>query len=197
MANIEKGTALHRAFSVFLFNSNNELLLQKRAACKITFPNFWTNTVCSHPIQFVDQDGVPVTEQPEMEASNQTGVKKAAIRKLYQELGIESSEVPIQNFKFLTRIIYQAASDTVWGEHEVDYILFIKANVKVNPNENEVGDFKYVSKEKLKEFMANSDSENLSFTPWFKLIVENFLYSWWDRLDADLPTDDLVHDLKK
>ena len=154
MANIEKGTALHRAFSVFLFNSDNELLLQKRAACKITFPNFWTNTVCSHPIQFVDQgplssssisflfhplslrrllsisllittknsysiiDGIPVTEQPEMESVNQTGVKKAAIRKLFQELGIESNEVPIQDFKFLTRIIYQAASDTVWGEHE-------------------------------------------------------------------------------
>ena len=68
--------------------------------------------------------------------------------------------------------------------------------MKVNPNENEVGDFKYVSKEKLREFMTNSDSENLSFTPWFKLIVENFLYSWWDRM-SDLPTDDLVHDLKK
>ena len=41
---------LHRAFSVFLFNSRNELLLQQRAASKITFPNVWTNTCCSHPL---------------------------------------------------------------------------------------------------------------------------------------------------
>ena len=51
---IEKGL-LHRAFSVFLFNSNNELLLQQRAAEKITFPLYWTNTVCSHPLQFEDK----------------------------------------------------------------------------------------------------------------------------------------------
>ena len=41
---------LHRAFSVFLFNAKNELLLQQRAASKITFPDVWTNTCCSHPL---------------------------------------------------------------------------------------------------------------------------------------------------
>jgi len=50
MVNIRAGKALHRAFSVFLFNSQGELLLQQRADEKITFPGFWTNTCCSHPL---------------------------------------------------------------------------------------------------------------------------------------------------
>lgn len=49
MENINKGL-LHRAFSVFLFDSENRLLLQQRASEKITFPNMWTNTCCSHPL---------------------------------------------------------------------------------------------------------------------------------------------------
>ena len=48
---------LHRAFSVFLFNSENKLLLQQRAACKITFPRVWTNTCCSHQLHGYDPTG--------------------------------------------------------------------------------------------------------------------------------------------
>jgi isopentenyl-diphosphate delta-isomerase len=56
MTNINKGL-LHRAFSVFLFNERNELLLQQRADEKITFPGYWTNTCCSHPIYFQNPNG--------------------------------------------------------------------------------------------------------------------------------------------
>lgn len=110
MTNIDKGL-LHRAFSVFLFNSRNELLLQQRATEKITFPDMWTNTCCSHPL------GIPGEGGAELEEAVM-GVKRAAIRKLDHELGIPAAQVPIENFKFLTRIHYKAPSDGKWGEHE-------------------------------------------------------------------------------
>lgn len=110
MPNIEKGL-LHRAFSVFLFNSQNELLLQQRATEKITFPDMWTNTCCSHPLGIPGEGGAELAESI-------MGVKRAAQRKLDHELGIPASQVPIENFKFLTRIHYKASSCEKWGEHE-------------------------------------------------------------------------------
>ena len=110
MENIDKGL-LHRAFSVFLFDSQNRLLLQQRATEKITFPDMWTNTCCSHPL------GIPGETGTTLEESIQ-GVRRAAVRKLDQELGIKASQVPIDDFKFLTRIHYKAPSDGQWGEHE-------------------------------------------------------------------------------
>ena len=110
MKNINDGL-LHRAFSVFLFDHNNRLLLQRRASEKITFPNMWTNTCCSHPL------GVPEETGSELPAAVE-GAKRAAQRKLEQELGIKAKQVPLENFNFLTRIHYKAASDGKWGEHE-------------------------------------------------------------------------------
>lgn len=110
MTNIDKGL-LHRAFSVFLFNDNNELLLQQRATEKITFPDMWTNTCCSHPLMIPGETGGNLAECVE-------GVKRAAQRKLDHELGIKKEQVPLEDFHFLTRIHYKAASDGKWGEHE-------------------------------------------------------------------------------
>jgi isopentenyl-diphosphate delta-isomerase len=110
LTNIEKGL-LHRAFSVFLFNSKNELLLQQRATEKITFPDMWTNTCCSHPLGIPGEGGVSLEESIE-------GVKRAAQRKLDHELGIKAAQVPLEKFRFLTRIHYKAASNEKWGEHE-------------------------------------------------------------------------------
>ena len=110
MYNIDRGL-LHRAFSVFLFDSKNRLLLQQRATEKITFPDMWTNTCCSHPL------GIPGETGSEL-AESVMGVKRAAQRKLNHELGIKAAQVPISDFKFLTRIHYKAPSDGKWGEHE-------------------------------------------------------------------------------
>ena len=63
---------LHRAFSVFLFNNNNQLLLQQRSSHKITFPLVWTNTCCSHPLYLPD----------ELDTLHYVGVKRAALRKV-------------------------------------------------------------------------------------------------------------------
>ncbi|KZF23134.1 isopentenyl-diphosphate delta-isomerase [Xylona heveae TC161] len=175
MKNIDMGL-LHRAFSVFLFDSENRLLLQQRASEKITFPDMWTNTCCSHPL------GIPGETGAELDAAI-LGVKRAAQRKLNQELGIKAEQVPLEKFDFLTRIHYKAPSDGKWGEHEIDYILFIKTNVDLDINPNEVRDTCYVSAQKLKDMFADS---SLKFTPWFKLICETMLFEWWEHLDQGL-----------
>ncbi|MCJ1429712.1 isopentenyl-diphosphate delta-isomerase idi1 [Sticta canariensis] len=175
MKNIDQGL-LHRAFSVFLFDSKNRLLLQQRATEKITFPDMWTNTCCSHPL------GVPGETGAELEAAVQ-GARRAAQRKLDQELGIQAAQVPLDRFQFLTRIHYKAPSDGKWGEHEIDYILFIQADVDVEANPNEAQDTRYVTPQELKEMFAQ---EGLKFTPWFKLICHSMLFEWWDHLDDGL-----------
>eukprot|EP00798_Chlamydomonas_sp_ICE-L_P012804 gene12804-16063_t len=122
---------LHRAFSVFLFNQEGKLLLQQRAKDKITFPSVWTNTCCSHPLYGQQPDEVDL---PEAVADGTVmGVKAAAVRKLEHELGIPPQQLPITGFHFLTRLHYCAADthtwgpNAAWGEHEMDYILFIQS----------------------------------------------------------------------
>ncbi|XP_035688628.1 isopentenyl-diphosphate Delta-isomerase 1-like [Branchiostoma floridae] len=182
--NIKKGL-LHRAFSVFLFNSKGELLLQQRSDEKITFPGYFTNTCCSHPLNLPD----------ELEEAQAMGVLRAAQRKLDHELGISADQVPIEDFHFLTRIHYRAESDGRWGEHEIDYILFIQKEVDVNPNPNEVKTYQYINKEQLRHFLETAKEEGRPITPWFQLIVDRFLYSWWDKLhDVDsLKDQDTIH----
>ncbi|MCJ1362597.1 isopentenyl-diphosphate delta-isomerase idi1 [Acarospora aff. strigata] len=175
MKNIDQGL-LHRAFSVFLFDSQKRLLLQQRATEKITFPDMWTNTCCSHPL------GVPGETGAELEAAVQ-GVRRAAQRKLGHELGIKAEQVPIEQFQFLTRIHYKAPSDGKWGEHEIDYILFIKADVDLDINPNEVKNSLYVSEEDLKRMFKDN---SLKFTPWFKLICQSMLFEWWEHLDEGM-----------
>jgi len=177
MVNIHKGL-LHRAFSVFLFDKENRMLLQQRASEKITFPDMWTNTCCSHPLGIPGETGVTLEESI-------LGVKRAAQRKLDHELGIPVSQVPLDQFHFLTRIHYIAPSDGKWGEHEIDYILFIKptAEITLNVNPNEVRDARYVSQEELK---AMFEDDSLKFTPWFKLICQSMLFEWWSHLDSGL-----------
>ncbi|KAL8928904.1 MAG: hypothetical protein Q9172_000742 [Xanthocarpia lactea] len=175
MRNIDNGL-LHRAFSVFLFDSQNRLLLQQRASEKITFPDMWTNTCCSHPL------GVPGETGAELEEAVQ-GVRRAAQRKLDQELGIQAKQVPLDQFRFLTRIHYKAPSDGKWGEHEIDYILFIKSDVEHTANPNEVQDTTYVSQDDLRQMFKDN---SLRFTPWFKLICNTMLFEWWDHLDQGL-----------
>jgi isopentenyl-diphosphate delta-isomerase len=109
MENINKGL-LHRAFSAFIFRpSDAKLLLQQRASEKITFPDMWTNTCCSHPLDDFEEEKVEKA---------QLGVRVAASRKLEHELGIPKSQTPINEFQYLTKIHYLAPSSGTWGEHE-------------------------------------------------------------------------------
>ncbi|SAM05040.1 hypothetical protein [Absidia glauca] len=170
MENINNGL-LHRAFSVFLFDSQNRLLLQQRASEKITFPDMWTNTCCSHPLNTAD----------ELVEKEQLGARTAAQRKLEHELGIKPEQVPLDQFQYLTRIHYLAPSDGMWGEHEIDYIFMIKADVDLDVSPNEVRDVKYVTPDELRAMFADT---SVPMTPWFKLICNTFLFKWWANIDS-------------
>src|SRR5277367_5708730 len=134
MKNIDNGL-LHRAFSLFLFNpKTKKLLMQQRATEKITFPDQWTNTCCSHPLHTTSELGHDLP-------TSIAGVKRAAQRKLDHELGIKAAQVPTEDMDFLTRIHYLSPSGQgIWGEHEsistlpillmeVDYIIIVLAEV--------------------------------------------------------------------
>lgn len=163
---------LHRAFSVFLFNTQGDLLLQRRSPAKITFPGYYTNSCCSHPLY------IPA----ELTENDTVGVKIAAQRRLEFELGIQKKQIPIEKFDYLTRIHYCAAAENPWGEHEIDYILFIKADVDLNLNLNEVSEHRYVSLQEFPQFYKSLATDGISVTPWFQLITSNFLLHWWKNL---------------
>ncbi len=173
----------HRAFSVMLFDSSGRLLLQRRASHKITFPDVWANSCCSHPLH----------SDEEMELKNALGVKRAAVRKLEQELGIHPSQVPLEKFDFVTKMRYQARQDEDWIEREIDHCLVIHTDVDVNPNPNEVSEIKWVSQEELEEMLVSDDSENV-IAPWFRCIAARIMDDDWWRPGC-VSADNLIHDM--
>jgi farnesyl-diphosphate farnesyltransferase/isopentenyl-diphosphate delta-isomerase type 1 len=182
---------LHRAFSVMLFDRNGRLLLQQRASDKITFPDVWTNTCCSHPLYGMAPSEV---DQPEATLKGKPlGVFHAAIRKLGHELGIAASDLDVNKFAFVTRVHY-AAADVVthgpqapWGEHEIDYLLCYKLDVDgeqlaMKPHPEEVRATRWVTKEELFRLMDEKKEMPL-WSPWFCIIARKFLEkTWWGTL---------------
>jgi isopentenyl-diphosphate delta-isomerase len=152
----------HRAFSVFMFDQNNELLLQKRSDKKITFKNLWSNTCCSHPIDNEDENVM----------NDNIGIRKAATRRIKFELGMDTR---IDQYFVSERILYRADSDDIFEEFELDYILLAKLNMDIkeiakSSNPDEVSDVRLISK---KDLVDEVNSEKMMITPWFKLIVNN------------------------
>lgn len=132
---------LHRAFSVFLFNENDELLLQRRALSKYHSGGLWTNTCCSH--------------QREGESSIEAGK-----RRLKEEMGIEAE---LNNaFEF----IYRAELDNDLTEHELDHVLFGSFSGDPAPNPEEVCEWRYTSLQNIQEEI---EKEPQKFTEWFKI----------------------------
>ena len=103
---------LHRAFSVFVFNKNDELMLQQRALSKYHSPGLWTNTCCSHPR----------VDEPVIDAGR---------RRLMEEMGFDCEIEKIFDF------IYKAELDQGLTEHEFDHVLFgrYNENPEINPKE--------------------------------------------------------------
>ena len=97
----------HRAFSIFLFDQNNRLLMQKRSADKLTFPSLWTNSCCSHPSYSTD----------ETIEDNNEGIRRAASRRLAFEFNILTD---MNKMHPLRRILYYAKDKTELQEHECE-----------------------------------------------------------------------------
>lgn len=137
---------LHRAFSVFLFNSKGEMLLQKRASGKYHSPNQWTNAVCSHPRE------------------DETYIDGAK-RRLQEELGIEAELSEKFNF------IYKADVGAGLWEHELDHVFTGVYEADFHLNQNEVEEVRFISIEDLDKEMAENPE---NFTAWFKIILEEY-----------------------
>lgn len=144
----EKGV-LHRAFSVFIFNDKNELMLQQRAASKYHSPLLWTNTCCSH--------------QREGESNIEAGT-----RRLSEEMGF------VTELKDVISFIYKAPFDNGLTEHEYDHVLVGFYNGKPILNKDEVENYKCMSIEAVK---ADIDKHPEIYTEWFKIIFDKF-YSY-------------------
>lgn len=140
---------LHRAFSVFLFNSNGEMLLQKRASGKYHSPLKWTNAVCSHP-------------------RNEETYLVGAKRRVKEELGIDVELSEKFNF------IYKADVGNGLWEHELDHVFTGTFEGEFYLNKEEVEEVRYISLENLnKEISENPDN----FTEWFKIILEEYKHN--------------------
>lgn len=132
---------LHRAVSIFLFNSEGKLLLQQRAKTKYHSEGLWTNTACSHPYP------------------GETTLN-AAIRRLKEEMGIEASL--LKAFQFT----YRAEFKNGLVEHEYDHVYVGSSDIAPDPDPDEVMDYMYLSMEEI-ENKLNTTPE--LFTEWFKL----------------------------
>ena len=135
---------LHRAFSVFVFNDKNELMLQQSAVSKYHSPLLWTNTCCSH-----QRDGETSLE--------------AGVRRLEEEMGFVCDIEEVFSF------IYKAPFDNGLTEHELDHVMIGKYNRLPIINKEEVEAYKWMTLEKVKEDMA--ENPNI-YTAWFKIIFE-------------------------
>jgi len=141
-----KKGVLHRAFSVFVFNEKNELMLQQRALHKYHSPGLWTNTCCSH--------------QRNGESSLEAGV-----RRLGEEMGFE---IPL---KETTSFIYKANFDNGLTEHEFDHILVGTFNKEPIINKDEVASWKWISMDDLEKDLNEHPDQ---YTAWFKIIFDKF-----------------------
>jgi isopentenyl-diphosphate delta-isomerase len=144
----ERGGKLHRAFSVFLFDSSGRMLIQRRAEGKYHFGGLWTNACCSHPRR------------------GQTLMESARAR-LRHELGIDA---PLEElFSFVYRAEDPASGLT---EHEFDHVLRGRFDGAPAPNPDEVSDWEWVEPRELLEDVRRRPER---YTPWFKLVLERVL----------------------
>ena len=141
---------LHRAFSVFIFNSKGEMLLQQRALNKYHSGGLWTNSCCSHP-------------QPDEE------ILVAAQKRLKEEMGFTTSLEKIFDF------IYRADFNNGLTEYEFDHVFTGEYEGVINFNQHEVIDYCYKSPEEVRYSLQQQPQK---FTQWFQLAFPK-IEEWW------------------
>lgn len=134
---------LHRAFSIFVFNNENEMLLQQRAIKKYHSGGLWTNTCCSHP-------------RPD------ENISKAAHRRLREEMGFDTELNEAFSFT------YFADLDKGLKEHEYDHVFIGNYDGDINPNPDEVESFKWIDMDVLKRDIKENPK---NYTEWFKISI--------------------------
>lgn len=139
---------LHRAFSVFILNDNNEIMLQQRAHHKYHSPLLWTNTCCSH-----QRDGETNLE--------------AGIRRLQEEMGFAT------DLKELFHFIYKAPFDNGLTEHELDHVMIGRYNDAPQINSDEVEAWKWMAIENVRKDMQKHPE---IYTVWFRIIFDEFYH---------------------
>lgn len=132
---------LHRAFSVFIFNSEGKLLLQQRASGKRLWGGYWANTCCSHPRQ-----GESVAD--------------AALRRLKEEVGLDASLRQVFSFE------YHARFKDLGSEHELCHVLLGKSDADPDPNTSEIDALRWVSADELDAELSQKDH---TLTPWLAI----------------------------
>ena len=146
---------LHRAFSIFIFNEQQQLLLQKRSAEKLLWPLYWSNSVCSHP-------------------RKGESYESATMRRLQEELGIRA---PLD---FLFRFQYQEPFHDIGSEHELCSVFFGKFDGPLKTNEHEIAEWRYISLDELRqELLAHPEA----YTPWFKVEWERIQKEYLSHIE--------------
>lgn len=145
---------LHRAFSIFIFNENKEILLQKRSEQKQLWPLFWSNSCCSHPRKGEDY-------------------KTAIHRRLKEELGIDTA------LKYLYKFQYQVSYKNVGSEHELCSVYIGKSNEKILVNTNEISDWKFINTDVLDNELEKFPEK---YTPWFKMEWNEIKKKYWNEV---------------
>jgi isopentenyl-diphosphate delta-isomerase len=141
---------LHRAFSIFIFNSNGDMLLQRRALSKYHSGGLWTNACCSHPF-------------PEEETDD------AALRRLKEEMGFETKLEKVFEF------YYKADFENGLIEHEYDHVLAGEYEGAIRINEEEVMDYCYKNIEAIR---IDLQSHPEKYTAWFQIAFPK-IEKWW------------------
>jgi isopentenyl-diphosphate delta-isomerase len=132
---------LHRAFSIFIFNRQGQMLLQQRALGKYHSGGSWTNACCSHPF--------PTEEN-----------REAALRRLQEEMGFTTPLVKVFDF------CYRADLDNGLTEYEFDHVFVGIYEGPVSINREEAMDYCYKSMQEIEE---NITLYPTRYTPWFRI----------------------------
>jgi isopentenyl-diphosphate delta-isomerase len=145
---------LHRAFSLFIFNPEGKLLLQQRAPDKRLWPEFWSNSCCSHPRRGERMD-------------------EAVHRRLEQELGMSAE------LHFAYKFEYRAPFGELGTEHELCWVYTGQTDVQPIINTTEIMDWRWIDPAELTEAIA---AEPDRYTPWLKMEWERLNAEFADRL---------------
>lgn len=145
---------LHRAFSLFIFNSKGELLLQKRASGKRLWPLIWSNSCCSHPREGEDY-------------------AYATQRRLQEELGLQTA------LDYLYKFSYSAKWKDLGSERELCSVFIGHSDETPQINETEIAEWKFISPDELNRELKNNPD---SYSPWFKMEWAEIQNNYWPRV---------------